>query len=573
LSPEKKRQKKFGAFYTPEKVAEFLAKWSIRTKDDLVLDPGSGEGIFMEKAFERIHNFGLDSKSSKKHVFGVEYDKLAFEKLRAQFKGYTVLNSSFFNLKPDNSNQDKNNLPLVDAVIGNPPYIERERLEGVDAIRRRINSTNLGLHLHTVTDVYGYFLIHATNFLKDNGRLAFIISDSWLNMNFGKALKEFLLRHYKITAIIGFEERVFEDAQVRTILILAENSPSDNNTVLFIRLRNYHYLEKLHYVLKGREPVNDEVSITEIDQEKLDPNDSWGTYLKASPQYFEIISKPIITPLRELADIGIGLQSLKNNFYILEKERVNELQLEKKFFREIVMSPRGCPLVIQNKKEIQDFVLYCDNPHHDLKNTKLLEYIKDAEQTKVTQRGKTKTVIGFQNIPRINYSNRNPWYNIVPEIEKRCRGTIILPRRSFKRFFAAWNKAKVVVNDNFVNIEPKNKSHLMPMLAILNSSFTEYLCRVRSQTYGGGVFDLRPEDVKNLPCLNLNMISKETLGKLSNAYKKFIGNEGRNKSDIDHIIMKDILRFKKKELDQLYREKDSLVLLASVSNGGPNLQA
>lgn len=567
MSPERKRQKRFGAFYTPENVVEFLVKWAVRTKNDLVLDPSSGGGVFMKKAFEQIHDLGLDSKSSKEHIFGIEYDKLAFEKLRDQFKGFTMINSSFFDVNPNTSVQSKNSLPLMDAVIGNPPYIERERLEGISAIRRKINSSNLGLNLHRVTDVYGYFLIHATNFLKDNGRLAFIISDSWLNMNFGKALKEFLLRHYNITAIIGFEERVFADAQVRTILILAENSASENNPVRFIRLRNHRYLEKLHSVLEGKQPTDDEISVTEVEQAKLNPSDSWGVYLKASSQYFNILSKSIITPLKELADIGIGLQSLKNDFYILSKEKVDELQLEKEFFDEIVMSTRECPLVIKNKKEINNLVLYCNKSHENLKNTNVLQYIKNAETTKVSQRGKTKVVIGCQNIPRINYTSRSPWYNIIPEIEKRCRGTIILPRRSFIRFFAAWNKTKVVVNDNFINIEPKKKSYVLPLLAILNSSFTEYLCRVRSQTYGGGVFDLRPEDVKNLPCLDLNMVPKGTLDKLSKAYQKFINSDGTDKTDIDRIIMKDLLRFRKHEWEQLTKEKESLQLLALTSNG------
>ena len=409
-------------------------------------------------------------------------------------------------------------------------------------------------------------IIHATSFLKDSGRLAFIISDSWLNMNFGRALKEFLLRRYKITAIIGFEERVFEEALVRTILILVENAPSKNNRVRFIRLRNHHELGKLHSVLNRRKSAG-KTSVVEIEQARLNPNDSWGVYLKASPQYFEIITESIITPLKELADIGIGVQTLKNDFYITDKEKMEELQLEKEFFEEVIMSPRGCPLIIKNKKEIHDFVLYCDKPH-EMKNTNVLQYIKNAEKTKVNQRGKTKTIIGFHNIPRINYARRNPWYNLVSEIEKRCRGTIILPRRSFKRFFAAWNKAKVVVNDNFINIEPKNKSHLFPMLAVLNSSFTEYLCRVRSQTYGGGVFDLRPGDVKNLPCLNLDMVPKKTLNKLASAYQKFIKSDGTDKSSIDQIIMKDILCFRRAEWEHLTKERDSLMLLASVSNGG-----
>jgi len=348
---------------------------------------------------------------------------------------------------------------------------------------------------------------------------------------------------------------------------LAENSPSVNNTVQFIRLKNHHYLEKLYSILAGKKSINENISITKIKQLKLDPNSSWGVYLKSSSQYFDILSKSIITPLKELAKIGIGVQSLKNDFYILKKEKINELKLEKEFFDEIIMSPRNCPLVIKGKKEIDNFVLYCDKPYENLRKTNVLQYIKNAEKIKVSPRGKTKTVIGFQNIPRINYTSRNPWYNIIPEIEKRCRGTIILPRRSYTRFFATWNKAKVVVNDGFINIEPRKKSHLVPLLAILNSSFSEYLCRVRSQTYGDGVFDLRPEDVKNLPCLNLNAVSKKTLEKLSKGYTKFLDSGGTNKTEIDHIIMKDLLRLRKEEWQKLCQEKNSLQLLASVSNG------
>lgn len=48
---------------------------------------------------------------------------------------------------------------------------------------------------------------------------------------------------------------------------------------------------------------------------------------------------------------------------------------------------------------------------------------------------------------------------------------------------------------------------------------------------------------------------------------KFINSDGTDKTGIDRIIMKDSLRFRKHEWEQLTREKDSLQLLASVSSG------
>ncbi len=559
-------KKNMGAFYTPSEVAEFLTGWAIRSKNDLVLDPGSGEGVFMKSASTRFAKIGVGKKSIQHQIYGIEYDRLSYDQLANEFTGFNVIHSSFFDVSPATKPDGRTTLPFVDAVIGNPPYVERERLQSIGSIRKKIiESKYVELPLHLVTDIYGYFLIHATSFLKDGGRLAFIISDSWLNMDFGMALKQFLLRYYQIKAIVAFEERVFFNALVRSVLVLAEKSSSiQENYVQFIRLKNINDIQKLNHILSTKN--QNSTSVMSIKQSALNPREPWGVYLKASKLYFDIISKPIIVPLREIANIGIGIQSLKNDFYIVSGQKARELGLEKKFLSEVIMSPRDSPLVIKDKKEIDNFVIYCDKLHEEIRNTKLLGYIKRAEKAKVSQRGKTKKIIGYQNVPRINQARRSPWYNMIPEIEKRCRGTIILPRRSFTRFFVVWNKARVVVNDNFINVEPKNSTHIFPLLTILNSSFFEYLCRVRSQTYGGGVYDLRPDDVKNMPIINLNVVSKEKLQKLSTAYSKFVESNGTDRSEIDDV-MKEVLNLRKEGWMQLRREHDSLRLLASISNG------
>lgn len=79
--------------------------------------------------------------------------------------------------------------------------------------------------------------------------------------------------------------------------------------------------------------------------------------------------------------------------------------------------------------------------------------------------------------------------------------------------------------------------------------------------------DLRPDDVKNLPCLNLNLLSKEVLTKLSKAYMNFIESDGTDKMEIDAIVMKGILRLRKGSMEKLAKEKESLKLLASISSG------
>ena len=41
-----------GQFYTPPPIAELIVRWSIRSGDDKVLDPGCGSGTFLLEAYK-----------------------------------------------------------------------------------------------------------------------------------------------------------------------------------------------------------------------------------------------------------------------------------------------------------------------------------------------------------------------------------------------------------------------------------------------------------------------------------------------------------------------------------------
>ncbi len=571
------RRKELGAFYTPPEIVNFLVKWAIRSEKDLVIDPGAGEGAFIKGAIERLINLGKNPKSAIDQVYGIEYVGFSYTKILDHIRSSynvepkNVINDNFFDIMPtEKSVINHKSAPIADAIVGNPPYIERQRLKNINHIRKVLAKEYRELSLHTVTDIYGYFLIHATSFLKPGGRLAFIISDTWMNMNFGIALKEFLLKYYKIKAIIGFDKRVFSDALVRAVLLLAEkvetNKEADDNEVLFVRLKEASAVEKLHDLVNKGINGNGRLRVMKVKQRELAPTAPWGTYLKASNIYFNIIENPLIVKLRDIAHVGIGVQTLKKDFYIREEGKALALGIEKEFLDKIALSPRDTPMLIEAKKGIPYVVLYCDKPKSELKGTKILQYILDAESKKIRTTISKKEIIGYHNIPRIQQARRYPWYNLKPEIDKRCRSSIMFPRRIYERFFVVWNKARVVVNEDFINVEPNDKEYLLPLLAVLNSSFTEYLCRIRAQTYGGGVYDLRPEDVKNLPTLNLNILSRADLSELQKAYLKFVESGGTNREHIDKTVQK-ILGIKVRDWNKIEQEGEGLRALSAISKG------
>jgi hypothetical protein len=81
--------------------------------------------------------------------------------------------------------------------------------------------------------------MHATRFLNDGGRLGMIISNMWMQTDYGIEFGKFLLDNYKIKALIDVSYRLFT-ALISTVIILAEKSSNEaeraQNKVLLVRV-------------------------------------------------------------------------------------------------------------------------------------------------------------------------------------------------------------------------------------------------------------------------------------------------------------------------------------------------
>lgn len=570
------RRKELGAVYTPIEVARFLVRWAIRKPDDIVLDASAGEGIFIQESVNRLLELGASEAQICSQVFGVEYDSETYyrmlENLTTSIKSIpkNLLNVDFFDVSPEKhlGSFAVTNLtfPLVMASVGNPPYVERQRLKDLKKIRKKVLSSPEELDwLSSLTDVYGYFLIHLTRFLKPNGRIALIISDTWLSMRFGEELKQYLLSKFKIKVIVGFRERVFPEALVRTILLLIEKAKKDEieeNQTSFIELRNKLELEALSEDFSNlKERKNGVFSLPQIE---LDPTEPWSIYLKAPKTYLSVSEKPLITSLSRLADSAIGIQTLAKNFYILEESELKKLKLEESYFRRIATSPRDIPLVIEKEEDTSYFILYCDKAKKELEGTALLNYIEKAEKKEITIRGKTEKVIGINNIPRLKKARRKPWYNLKSNLERWDRAEILLPRRTYGKYACYWNKAKVVENENFIRIYPRNERHILPLLAFLNSSLGEFFARIQANVYGGGVYDLKPDDVKKLRIIDLQKLREEELTELELGYESLL--KGGNKAKLDSTVFK-ILEMDNREATEVLKKLSELQNLSVETKG------
>jgi type I restriction-modification system DNA methylase subunit len=105
-----------------------------------------------------------------------------------------------------------------------------------------VNASSKGkIVLDKQSDIYIYFFIHGLAFLRNNGRLGFIASNKWLEVEYGEAFQEFLLKNCKIETIMEFDRAVFADADVNTAVVVlqkeSEAKVREENTVKFVRVK------------------------------------------------------------------------------------------------------------------------------------------------------------------------------------------------------------------------------------------------------------------------------------------------------------------------------------------------
>jgi tRNA1(Val) A37 N6-methylase TrmN6 len=338
-----KPHRNLGAIYTPPDFAQFLASCAIQDYRQKALDIGVGEGIFTLALFQRLRELGASKREAQRQIFGAEIDGPTYQRFLAGSQEQklifpNILPGDFFDLS----------FPQVDAVAGNPPYVRRAYLNdnAVGEIRQSVLDTNLQIQessLTGLTDLYVYFLLRAISFLKPGGRLAVITADSWLNTVYGAALREYLCEQFLVERLISLDRKVFEDASVKPVLLVATKRPNMNSTksVEFIRLKNGLPINGLKLLLDNpNKKKPDDVIVTKVKRRDLSGVETWGAYFKAPDVCQEIASHDLMAPIEDLAKTRIGIQTLAKDFFVLPSERAHKLQLESLFLEPIAQSTR-----------------------------------------------------------------------------------------------------------------------------------------------------------------------------------------------------------------------------------------
>lgn len=473
MSIELQRQKARGAFYTPPEISQFLIDWAVRRKGDFVLEPSCGDAAFLVPAAERLRDLGVPRRLIPNQLQGIEIDKAsveeAEERLEEEGLSATIVHSDFFDCEPS---------PVFDAVVGNPPFIRYQAFSGEARAKSLRVALAHGVRLTALASSWAAFVIHASEFLKDSGRLAMVLPAELLSVSYASEVRRFLLNRFANVRLVLFDHLVFPGVTAEIVLLLAEGRGTAKSFEV-VQLRDLPALSKL----------NSPGSIDFLPS----GGEKWTPALISSEAlrvYRELTSMGAFSRMIDWGETYLGNVTGNNGYFALTAEQVGKLKLGARDLLKI--SPpgsrhlKGLTFTEKAWKEMasRGGRCYMFAPQSEEPSAAARAYIRDGEKKKVQQAYKC--------------SNRTPWWR-VPQVAKP---DILFSYMNHDHPRLITNDAGISILNSLYGIKLKDQlrntgKSLLP-IACLNS-LTLLGSEVVGRAYGGGLLKHEPREADLLP--------------------------------------------------------------------------
>jgi len=638
LIPDDERHK-LGQYYTNPDVVDIINSFCARSPDDKIADFGCGAGTFLVRAYARIKYLNPNKSHAQilNQLVGNDISKFAAHlsminlavRDLSNIENYPLIFcKDFFDILPSkrakwpktsketietlSGEKIKVEFPQeLDVVVGNPPYTRQEELEAyVENYKEKLQNVlkqdwGEKIKLGKRAGIYAYFFLHGLAFLKDGGRFGYITSNSWLDVDYGKYLQEFFLKHCKIIAIIEPKERVFPDADINTVITILERCEDekerDNNLVKFIKLKiplkelipqidekeRFNFLERFIKLIENAQTLYEDEKLriypklqSELWNEGYDTEEKqyvgskWGKYIRAPEIFFKVLERgrDKLISLIDIAKVQRGFTTGSNEFFYLTEEEIKRWKIEKEYWMHKEKGRWIPNYVIKNSRELNTLsiklkglkyrLLVVHEDKEDLKGKNVLKYISWGEEQ------------GFNRRPTCKQRKR--WY----DIGERRPARLLFLRATEDRPAVYFSKNGILHDQTFYSIYFDKKY----LAAILNSTLINYFFREiisgAGAALGLGALWSAVYEVKKLPIINPQKLSESMLKKLEKTFDKLsirpvksvfeeIGANSPeevsldkvrpDRRELDKIVMGEILGLTEEEQLEVYKAVIQLV--------------
>ncbi len=461
-TPEKLR----GGFYTPKHIAAFLARWAAIGARH-TLEPSAGDGVFL-RALSALEVPPCE-------VTAVELNSIEASKAQQSLQDLSgrILNQDYLDYEPDKP---------IDSIVGNPPFIRYQYLNAHTQLKAQALYSTLGLHFTKHTNAWVPFLIKSLSELQPGGRLAMVVPAELLNVLHAGAAREYLLRTCESVLIVDTDALLFEGTLQRTVLLAAvrrREGFKGKPSVAFEKISSASLMSlSLTDVYESARFVDREVS-----------SDKWmdGLLTNQEREALTLVANhPSVKQFSDLATVQVGIVTGANSFFVVNRSLADEFNLA-----QYVRPMFGRSSHVQG-------LSYTNVDHHrnldaglpclflDLNSYRweeltpgVQEYLRLGESQGLHLRYKTRI--------------RDPWWH-VPSVYST---DIALLKRANEAPRLISNEKKALTTDTAYRIQSKIRPDLLA--ASWLNSLTLLACELNGRTYGGGVLELVPSEIRKTP--------------------------------------------------------------------------
>ncbi len=364
-----------------------------------------------------------------------------------------------------------------DIVISNPPYLRQEKIKEAKwlleaSVRQWYPDYMQGRTLSKRADYYVYFYFAGMSLLNEQGTFCFISSNSWLDVDFGKDLKEFFIDYGRLKKVIdNLRWRAFPQASINTVVVIAEQPRSrcrshtekKNEYVDFVAVRvpfrellepdichSIHsaQFKKISPGVSSLALAGESLRVRRIALTHLNPQEKWGgTYLRAPDVYYIVLHKGrnkfVSLGDNKIATIETYLNTGgADGFFIVQdagrKESIARIrntskegngqvfEIESLFVRPFIKSPSEIDSIIITQNNAKWLLVVLPEKEEELTD-RARKYIKWGES------------VGFHQ--RSGCRNRRPWWRLPRQATSPA--PCLFFRGYGDRLFSPWNPCRI----------------------------------------------------------------------------------------------------------------------------------
>ena len=185
----------YQAYYTKsDPIVNYMVSILSLKGSEKILEPCAGDGVFIDPIVKTFPDVQIDA---------FELNGNSYSNLLVKYSDFENINVKKTDTLTDIDLQFLCSMGGgYDAIIANPPYGAWRNQEERKKLKRSYN----GFY---AKESYSLFLYRSIEALNDNGKLVFIIPDTYLNLHMHKDIRKYILTHSKIKEISLFPSYYF----------------------------------------------------------------------------------------------------------------------------------------------------------------------------------------------------------------------------------------------------------------------------------------------------------------------------------------------------------------------------